>query len=268
MKKVFSLLILFSLLFSLSMTVSADNLRAYSFVDDQAGLLTDQEKMDLTILARKVSDKADCGIYIVTVDDYRDLGYDEFTYISDVLEHYYADQGYGYGADQSGVILMLSMKARDYSLSTFGFGYDGLSDPAKHHIADTFLNDFGKDSWYHGFKDYIKSTGEMLQMSRNGHPFDENSATHGEKALGVVLCILISAAIACLITRYFEKQMDSVALKTDAAAFAGMLYLTKKDEHYMNTTTSRVYDPPTSSSGSGSSGSSGGGHSQSISGKF
>ena len=233
------------------------------YVDDQAMLLTQTQVQSLTALAREASEKVGCGIYIVTIPDYEDLGYD--FYIEHVLEEYYADLGYGTGEKKDGVILMLSMAERDYSLYTHGFGDSGLSDPAMDYLVETFLRDFSHDSWYNGFEHYISCTEDLLQMTLDGNPFDEQTLLPAEKLISVAVSACIALGCSSLITAYHVKKLHSVAMETDAQEFAGALALSQKEDHYTHTTTSRVYDPPSSSSGSGG-GSSGGGCSRS--GKF
>ena len=250
-----------ALILSLSLPMAAAD--SCPYVDDQAMILTPTEAHSLNTLAREASERTGCGIYIVTVFDYQDLGYEG--YIEGVLKKYYKDQNYGTGSNQDGVILMLSMLDRDYSLYTHGFGDSGLSDPAMDHLVATFLRDFSHDSWYNGFEHYISCTEELLQMTLDGNPYDENTLTKPEKLLCVLLSAGIALGISSWITAYHVKKLHSVAMETDAQEFAGALALSRKDDHYTHTTTSRVYDPPRSSSGSGGGGGGGG---SSRSGKF
>ena len=265
MKKLLSVSLLVLLVFTLSTSVFAD--MAPPYVDDQAGILTHMEQSMLTTQAREASERLDCGVYIVVVYDYLDLCGDHYLPISDVLKDYYMEKGYGTGSGRDGVILMLSMSDRDYSLFTNGFGDTGLSDPAMDYLVDTFLRDFHDDSWYNGFEHYITCTEELLQMTLDGHPFDAYTPTKGERIFGIVVCIALSLLIAQLITVYFVRKMKSVALELDAEEFAGRLHLTEKNDRYINTTTTRVYDPPSSSRNSGGH-SGGGGGGSSRSGKF
>ena len=262
MKKIFTFLTIFCLIFVLSLSVSAAE--AVPYVDDQADILTEEEEQKLTELAKLASYKVDCGIYILTVDDFKALGYDTYN-VEKVLKYYFRDHGYGKNADRSGVILMLSMSERDYSLFTNGFGDTGLSDPAMDYLVSSFLSDFGNNSWYNGFEDYINCTDKLLKMTIDGHPFDEHTPTPHEHLLGLFTSVLISFLLAGLITRHFVKAMKSVALGTEADEFAGSLCLKVNQNRYTHTTTTRVYDPPSSS---GSGGQSGGGGGCSRSGKF
>ena len=264
MKKIISCFLLLCLTLCLSTSVTAQS--TYLYVDDQADILTAQEEADLSKLAQIASHQVDCGIYVLTVENFKDLDCASEYSVSSTLSAYFKERGYGFGPDRDGVILMLSMAERDYSLFTNGFGDTGLSDPAMDYLLTTFLSDFGDNEWYNGFEDYINCTEKLLQKTIDGHPFNENTPTPGEKITGAVISVLLAVLVSHLITDYFVRQMKSVALKTSAGEFGENLVLSHRDDRYTHTTTSRVYDPPSSSSSSHSSG----GHSSgcSRSGKF
>ena len=265
MKKIISMFLLLAILTVLPISAYAES--SVKYVDDQAWILTEEEVSKLTALAEEASEEVGCGIYILTVPDFRELPEGYNYSVSTVLRFYYEAQGYGTGSNRDGVILMLSMAERDYSLYTCGFGDTGLSDPAMDYLTERFLRDFSQDSWYNGFAHYISCTEDLLQKTLDGDPYDEYTATSGEKFLGIVLCILASLLGSSLITNHFVRQMKSVELKRDAENFAGDLVLTHQNTRYTNTTTTRVYDPPSSSGSSGRS-SGGGGGGSSRSGKF
>lgn len=246
------------------------------YVLDQADILTEKEEAKLTDLAEEATQKLNCGIYIVTMDNYHDLNPGEYLHIEKHLEKYYIREVYGVGPERSGVILLLSMNARDFALFTHGFGDSGLSDAAKDLILERFLDDFKKDHWFDGFEDYINYTQKYLQKTLNGHPYTDHSQPPEIHFVGVLACAVISLIVAFSVQRHFVNQMKSVAPQTQATGFTAKegFKLTVNDDTYTHTTTTRVYDPPSensSSRSSGSSHSSGGGSygsGSSRSGKF
>lgn len=260
MKKLLSCILVLSLVLSLSvMGVSA----AYGprdHVTDNAGILTENEKNILEAKAQIASESVDCGIYILTVEDYRDLPDNGkmYYYVESTLQSYYMDNGYGTGTGRDGIILMLSMADRDYALFTHGFGDEGLSDAAMDLIVAKFLDDFKDNLWYDGFEDFIENSQHQLQRSRDGHPLEGTYYPPRVRMVGFVLSFLIAVLIADLIQMHFVKQLKSVAPQTLASQFLvkGSGEITTREDRYTHTSTSRIYDPP-SSSGSGRSGSSG-----------
>ena len=86
-------------------------------VTDAAGLLTDEQNLQLEKQAAETAAKYGVGVYIVTVDDYRDVdeaGVYEATY---GIYHTYT---MGKGAERSGIMLLLSMTDRNFGLFRYG----------------------------------------------------------------------------------------------------------------------------------------------------
>ena len=101
-------------------------------VTDAAVLLTDEQLATLEEMAENVSDRYGCGVYVVTVDDYREL---EDTDVQTCAEDLYDYFELGLGEERNGILLMLSMEERDYALIAYG---------QKAHYAFT---DYGKDDF-------------------------------------------------------------------------------------------------------------------------
>ena len=240
------------------------------YVTDTAGLLSEDEILDLEAKSKEISDQYDFGIYIITVDDAYE--YVEAPDMDTVAETFYLNYELGEGDDQSGLLLMLSMEERDWAMFAFGYGNTAFTDYGKQYLADHFLSSFGDDNWYQGFVDYEDTAKNMLEEAVNGSPVDVGNEPEPGwfRILGIIACALIAAGIAFFVKVYFETQLESVFEGDNAAAFVtdGGLKLTEHYDHYTHTTQSRVYDPPkedNSSSGGTSTRSSGG---SSSSGKF
>ena len=74
-KRICSLLLvlLFCLVLCVSVATAEQTGAQLSYVTDSAGLLSENEKMLLEKMAESVSKKYGVGVYIVTVEDYRDF---------------------------------------------------------------------------------------------------------------------------------------------------------------------------------------------------
>ena len=115
-KRIVSLFLSAAFIFSLSFFVQAEGPNASLYVDDRAGILEEEEEAALSAMARDAFLRVNCGIYVLTVENYLDLGYSQDMHIEKILSSYYLDQGYGSGENRDGVILMLSMENRKFSL--------------------------------------------------------------------------------------------------------------------------------------------------------
>ena len=108
MKRKFAIFLLLALLAALILPVQAES--GLGYVTDAAGILSDQEWAALEERCAGISRQYGCGVYIITVDDFRNYG------SGDVFETTYGiyhDYELGLGADRDGLVLLLSMAQRD-----------------------------------------------------------------------------------------------------------------------------------------------------------
>ena len=137
------------------------------YVTDEAGLLSENENMMLEKMAETVSQKYGIGVYIVTVEDYRDFhsgGVYKATY---TIYHEYT---MGEGPDRDGIMLLLSMGDRRLSDVRCGsLRYRSLAAMVSAEPEKVFLDNFGENDWYGGFEDYIKECSVYLEKSSSGN---------------------------------------------------------------------------------------------------
>ena len=161
---------------SLSLSVFAEDqpdverVKGYH-VYDEADLLSDSQWQKLEQLADDISEKYNCGLYIVTVDDFTDYTND-YDVVS-AAQNIYENMDFGYGQGRDGQMLLLSMADRDYALVAYGdFANMSFTDYGKDVVADAFLDDFRGNDWYGGFTDYLNTCEYLLEESSNGTPVD------------------------------------------------------------------------------------------------
>ena len=113
MKKILSFLAVLALLTALCVPALAAE-PELGCVTDAASLLSDQQWATLEGKAEALSAQYECGVYIITVDDFAD--YVNTNDIYEAAKAIYKEYSLGWGEEKSGVLLMLSMAERDYSL--------------------------------------------------------------------------------------------------------------------------------------------------------
>ena len=263
-RRILGLLFSICLVFSLTIPVSADS---SVYVLDQAGILSMEEQTDLTEQARTVSEAYACGVHIAIVPDYMVYG----SSVEAAAEQIYHQYSMGYGPNQDGMVLLLSMADRDYDLCAYGTGNTAFTDYGKEQLAQTFLDDFGDDDWYAGFTDYISTSGEYLQMAADGTPFDVDTDPNNDMGplTKFIIVIGVPALIAGLICLFLKRGMRSVYKAASAQEYTtpDSLKLTVNTDRYTRTTTTRTKIERESSSSSGGTSVNSSGHSHS-SGKF
>lgn len=277
---VLTILALLCLLMSLTGTALAADV---SYVMDDADLLTAEEE---TVLETHCAEAAayGCGVYIVTVADFTDYGsYDPY----EAAQNIYLERGLGVGEDTDGIMLMLSMADRDYSLIAHGYlGNAVFPNNVKDTIIDNFLDDFRYDDWNGGFTDYVNDCAYELSAydpnaeSQYGYDYDDPYVPYqpyvpqtlgeklaympGEYWLIIAGVPLVIALVVCLM---MKKQMRTAGIATRAAAYIpnGGVKLVVRQDIYTHTTTRVIHHERNDSHGGGRS--SGGGFSG-RSGKF
>lgn len=229
------------------------------YVTDAAELLSDDDELKLTQMALQVEDTYDVGVYMVIVEDYRAFdpsGVYEATY------GIYHEYTMGVGDRREGIMLLLSMDARDYALFRYGekTAY-AFNDYGLAKLEEEFLDNFAENDWVGGFEDYIRACASFLESAEAGKPVSKSPVTM------LLLFAAISLLIAAIVCAVLVGQMKTVHKKTSAEGYAvGAVHLTDQYDQFTHRTETRRKIERSSSSGSGHSESGGGGSGRS--GKF
>ena len=279
MKKKTGLLLLLILLvsFLLPVTASAVSGGNLSYVTDSAGILDDSQRQELEDMAAGISEKYQCGVYIVTTQDYTEFGRGS---ISLCAEEIYDRYLHGFGETGDGILFLVSMAERDFDLDAHGsFGNYAFSYQNRDRLVDTFAPYFRSDDWYGGFKAYLVAAEQMLVPAVEGYPaylesLQQNQAEqqkliNGAKGLGSVLVGVLTAAGVC---GGMKGKMKTAKEKDDADEYMTPTspHMKIVQDHFINRTrTVQVVpqEPRDSGGGGGHSGGGFSGHSH-TSGKF
>lgn len=261
--------------------VAAAGISSDQYVVDTAGLLTEDERAELNQLAASASQQYNSGVYVVTVNDYRDYN-SESPY--EAAKSIFNSGGFGLGDDRSGTMLMLSMNDRDYAYIARGdFGNYAFTDYGKDKLEQEFLDDFRNDDWYGGFRDFITESADYMALAEAGTPVDVEPVNKAAVAAGSVgVGAAVSCAGSALKCNGLKKKMKTVYTKADATEYiaggngkagatagaaaagiaAGMIasgiILRASNDQYINTTFKRVPIHVDNDSGRGGGGWSGG----------
>ena len=164
MKKILTFLLL---VLSLSLFLAPAALAAdLNLVADGADLLTYDEWDTLNKRAEEISEKHQCDVAVVIIDEMSD---DDGAY--DWAKYIYEEYHFGYGSSKSGLLLFLSMADRDYALIAYGYGNTAFTDHGKDVLLDDFvLPLLGNNNYYQAFGVYLNKADEYLTMARAGTP--------------------------------------------------------------------------------------------------
>lgn len=212
------------------------------YVTDTAGILSAEERQELEQAAKAVSEKYDFGVYIMTVESFVD---DTDSYdVDEATVTLYKKYDLGLTDEDKGILLLLSMKGRDFSLVTYSdYGNYVFDSVAREELAYYFVDDFANNDWYNGFADYLSSCGNVLANGPDKLQ-SEISALTG-------MIFLFPLIIAVVVISILSRKMKSVFKATEAEAYAGGLELTRSYDQFTHSTETRRKRKEESSGGSG-----------------
>ena len=210
-------------------------------VTDTAYLMSDSEIADLEAQAQAIEDEYGFGAYIVTLDDYRAIS-EESAF--DAAMAIYECYDLGVGEDRDGLLLLLSMAERDYSLITYGdLGNYAFNDEGRAAMTEFFLDDFSGDWWYDGFSDYLSWTAAYLDAAAAGEPYGaeivpvDRGDVLGSIAIYLLAVLLLPLIIAFVGVRIMDAKMKSVAAATQASEYViGGLQLSNQVDAFSHVT--------------------------------
>ena len=280
MKRRFAVSLLLVLLLSLLLPTSALAVSAsgnLSYVTDSAGILTEEsQRQELESMAAGISEKYQCGVYIVTTQDYTDFGRGS---ISSCAEEIFDRYLHGFGETGDGILFLVSMAERDFDLDAHGsFGNYAFPSRNRDRLVDAFSPYFRNNDWYNGFKAYLVSAEQMLIPAEQGYPAyleslqesqaEQEQMIKGAKGIGSVLAGILTAAGVC---GGMKSKMKTAKEKDDADE-----YMTPTSPHmrivqdnFINRTrTVQVIEQPRDHGGGHGGGFNGGMPNHSHSGKF
>lgn len=263
MKRIISVLIALYLVVFLvgGMSALADT-RPYVF--DEADLLSDAEEANLTALAADITAEYPIDVYVVAVNDFRELGASN---AYDAAKTYYESHSLGYGAGRDGMLLLLSMDDRDYALVAKGdYATTNLTDYGRQKLSEEFLDDFRRDDWYGGFEDYYKVTKDYLYEAKTNRPVDiypkDPPDPKKVRSLGAAISLLLGYLAATFTCAGMKSKLRSVKAASSANRYlnAGSVNFSDRSEVFTHTTQVRTPIPRQSRDDGGSSFGGGGSH--------
>ena len=246
-----------------------------SKVQDDCGLLSNTELSDLQTHAAQISSDYNCGVYIVVVKNMNDFTFDYEIYedafgIEAFAQYLFFNELNGTGTTGDGLLLVMSMKERDYDIMAHGdFGNYAFTDYGKDKLADSFLNYFGNNNWYKGFSAYLNRVDKFLEAARNGNPVDVGTRIKNHNlpvsiAAGLIFGFIV-ALISCLAMKSGMKSVHLARIASGFIAQDGVSIPVKSDMFLRNTVVRQAIQSSSSSGGGTRINSSGSSH---HSGKF
>ncbi len=216
---------------SVSVVLAAD---VPSRLVDEADLLTSGEEAKLLSLLNDISEKHKLDVVVVTVDSLNGRSARAFA------DDYYDENGYGYGSDKSGVLLLVSMETREWHITTTGYGIRAFTDKGIDYISDRFLSDLSAGYYADAFETYAELCDDFIAQAKTGTPYGGGHMPAAAKepfafVKSLAVSLVIGFVVAFLVTSSMKAQLKTVRSKAAASDYLkkGSLQVTDAREFFL-----------------------------------
>ena len=270
MKRFFSLFMVLLLVSALTLAVNAEDgltLQITGTADavrvvDHADLLSEREEQALLELADEISQRQQCDVVVLTENVISPKTPMEYA------DDYFDYNGYGYGADRSGILLLLSMEDRDWWISTRGSAIQAFTDNGIQYLFSKCKSDISDGDYYDGFERYLNCADTMLsayngtlsddELAELQDDFNDFMGVRKKPGIGktVVYALIIGFVLAFIPSSLLRSELKSVRNNYSAGNYkrSNSFHLDRNRDIYLYAnTTSRVIETNRSSGGGGSS---------------
>lgn len=220
---------------------------------DDADLLSDGEESDLLEILDEISERQQVDVVVVTVGSMD--GKTAEAYADDYFDY----NGYGYGDERDGILLLVSMDERDCYISTSGYGITAITDAGREYMLDIFVDDLSSGNYATAFTSFANLCDDFITQANTGEPYDVDNLPKEpfEFVFNIVLALVIAFIIALIVTGIMRSKLKSVRSQSAADDYLkqGSMNLTKKNDLFLYQNVDRRKRPENNtSSSSGSSG--------------
>lgn len=225
---------------------------------DRADLLDAVEEVVLLRQLDEISERQQLDVVVVTVDGLD--GKSAMAYADDFFDY----NGYGFGADYDGILLLVSMEERDWWISTCGYGITAFTDAGLEYISDLVVAELSDGGYADAFEIFAQQCDRFITQARTGEPYDVGNMPKDPFRFGLnlLISVFIGAFTGGCVIWGLQNQLKSVRAQTGATNYsrARTPQLTVDKETYLYSTMSSRPKPKLNE-GSGSGSSFGGGFS-------
>lgn len=248
--------VLFTLVLCLCMTVPAFAEGTAGFagdkdrVVDDADLLSASEETALREKLEEIRVRQKMDIVIVTAKTLN--GATPADYADDTYDY----NGYGYGSNKDGLLLLISMEDRDWYISTTGYGITAFTDAGIQYIGDKIKDHLSDGDYADAFNTFAELCDDFITKARTGKPYDSGNMPKEPMKPGWILVAIIAGFILSFITVGTMKgKLKTVRFQPAANSYmkAGSMNITESRDMFLYNTVTRTAKPKDNDSGGGSS---------------
>ena len=241
MKRIFSCLVLLLITTSFVVTAYAD-FQNPAIVDD-AGYLMQSELASLSKELDEVREKYGFEVAIYTESDMTSSTAEASA--DDIYDY----QGYGAGENDDGIMLYICSDTREYHFTTHGKGLKYFNANGLAYLESKVVPHLSENDYYEAFEEYIETTDELLQMAKDGKPYNKKQYST-KNLIGVVaVCLISPLLIAFWMMKNKLKKMKTAVGNDYAANYIkpGSMNLTTSRDLFLYSRITKTERPKSSS---------------------
>ena len=218
---------------------------------DAADLLSDSEESKLLAKLNEISERQQADIVVVTVDTL-----DGKTLV-DYADAIYDYNGYGFGETKDGVLLLISIEARDWGMTTTGYGITAITGAGIEYISDKFMSDLSNGNYAKAFTIYADLCDDFFTQARTGTPYDVGHMPKEPFNIvwSLIIALIVGFVISLIVTGVMKSKLKTVRLQSDARNYikANCMNVTESRDLFLYSHVDRRAKTKETSSNSGSS---------------
>ena len=248
----FSLLWMFVLIFPVMASEIPDipTERQKPLLVDEAGLLSEEESSTLINKLEEISQRQKNEVAVVTVNSLE--GKTAEAYADD----YYDYNGYGYGENDDGLLLLVSMGEREWAVTTYGYCHTvAFTDAGLDYISSEFRRKLSSGEYAKAFDCFAGLCDDFLTQAATGEPYDVDNMPKGKVSpFWLYTDLVVAFFISFGIVKGKSRNLKSVKKQESAKAYErrGSLSLRRSTDSFVNriVTQKTIRNEKNSSSGS------------------
>jgi len=250
-KKAIYLLLTLSMVFAMLLPVGASD---YLPLFDEPDLLTDSEESSLVAELEEIAWQYQMEVVIAAVETTGDSSVMEYA------DDFYDYNGYGYGENYDGLILLVDMGSRDWWISTCGAAIYAFTDAGIDYIGEQIVPYMSDGDFYAAFHEFAGQCRAFMAQAETGDPYDSHNLPQAPKApfngvTAFIIAVIAGFIIGKIYTGSLKGQLKSVQAQKAAAGYVknGSMNITDSRDFFLYRHVTRTAKETSSGGGGGSS---------------
>ena len=200
-------------------------------VVDNAAILDAETLARLNEKADAVSEQYQCDVVVVLTD-----GTDGKTTENYAFD-FYETNGYGYGDNDDGVMLVVDVTGRSYRCITHGFGAYAFTDAGQEYADGYYVPQLRDSDWAGAAEGFIGVADTLLSAARSGQPYDvDNMPSEPPGVVMVIIDIVAGLLLALIPVGIMKSKLKSVGASRDAQSYVrpDSFRLARSDDRFVS----------------------------------